>query len=322
MPEPLFLPPLTFLRLPLSQDFAAADVAVLGVPFDCGLDPTRFGPRLGPEAVRRASTLTAQLLADADPSPLANRRVVDAGNVNLPLGDIHAAFEAIEAAMREILRHACTPVTIGGDGAVSLPQMRALAATHDDLAVLHLDAHTDAWKLRGNDHYDNTMQFTHAANEGLVDVSHSIHVGTRGPVNANAPIAYARALGYEVIPFDTVRAWGEAKLLAHLHRHLVGRKVYLCFDMDFFDPTAAPGVATPTPGGAAPADGIALLRGLAGLDIVAADVNTTTPVHDPTGATAGLAAALVSECLALVAVRESRAATRDDCARRPGSPAV
>ena len=76
--------------------------------------------------------------------------------------------------------------------------------------------------------------------------------------------------------------------------------VYLCFDMDFFDPSVAPGVATPTPGGASAADGIALLRKLQGLQIIAADINTTTPIHDPTGASAGLAAAVATECLALV----------------------
>ena len=89
-------------------------------------------------------------------------------------------------------------------------------------------------------------------------------------------------------------------LIAHLHERLAGRPVYLCFDMDFFDPSVAPGVATPTPGGATAADGIALLRKLEGLDIIAADINTTTPIHDPTGVTAGLGAAVTTECLALI----------------------
>ncbi|MBT5434454.1 MAG: agmatinase, partial [Rhodospirillaceae bacterium] len=192
------------------------------------------------------------------------------------------------------------PLTIGGDGAVSLPVMRATRRRYPDMAVLHLDAHTDAWPLAGNDHYDNATQFTHALNEGLIDIAHAIHVGTRGPVNAMKAIGHARSMGYEVIPFDVVREWGEKKLLEHLHARLKGRPLYLCFDMDVFDPSVAPGVATPTPGGLLPADGIALLRGLSGLDIVCADVNTPTPVHDPSGATAGLAAAIATECLALM----------------------
>ena len=299
MSDSLFRPPLTFLHLPYSQDFASAEIAVLGLPFDCGIDPTRFGARLGPNAIRLASGLTSQLLGDADPSPLA-RNIIDAGDVNLSLKSIDHAFEQIEAAMTQVLDGQCRPLTLGGDGAVSLPQMRALAKHHRDIALLHFDAHTDAWPLHSNDHFDNTTQFTHGANEQLIDVTNSIHVGIRGPVNANTAIGYARGLGYEVIPFDVMRDWGEERLIEHLHKRLAGRAVYLCFDMDFFDPSVAPGVATPTPGGASAADGIALLRKLNGLDIIAVDVNTTTPLHDSNGVTAGLAAALATECVALI----------------------
>ena len=298
MTECLFEPPLTLLGLPYSQSFHESRAAVLGIPFDCGIDPTRFGPRLGPNAIRQASVLTAALLDDADVSPLDG--VVDAGNVRLRLDDIHGAFNAIEAAMLEVLGADCVPLTLGGDGAVSLPQMRAIQKIHGKVSVLHFDAHTDAWKLKSNDHFDNTNQFTHAANEGLIEVSDSIHVGTRGPVNANQVIEFTRGLGYEVIPYDVVRQWGEARLLEHLHERLRGQKVYLCFDMDFFDPAIAPGVATPTPGGAVAAEGLALVRGLQGLNIVAADINTVTPVHDQSGVTASLAASIAAQCLNLI----------------------
>ncbi len=295
-----FKAPLTFLNLPLSTEFGPGDIAVVGLPFDCGNSTTRFGCRLGPNALRQASILTADLLTDAERSPLDNRRVVDAGDIDLPIDDIHAAFDAIERGIREIVDAGATPLTLGGDGSVSLPVLRAMHQRYPDLAVLHLDAHTDAYPLAGNDHYDNATQFTHALNEGLVDVAHAIHVGTRGPVNAMKTILHARDIGYEVIPFDVMRAWGEKRLLAHLHARLEGRPLYLCFDMDVFDPSVAPGVATPTPGGLLPADGIALLRGLAGLNIVCADINTPTPVHDPGGVTAGLAAAIATECLVLL----------------------
>jgi len=298
MTKPLFEAPLTLFGLPYSQSFATARAAVIGVPFDCGIDPTRFGPRLGPNAIRQASILTATLLQDADVSPLDG--VVDAGNITLALDNIESAFDSIEQAMRAVLSENCIPLTLGGDGAVSLPQMRAIKSVHDKIAVLHFDAHTDAWKLESNDHFDNTTQFTHAANEDLIDVPNAIHVGTRGPVNAQRAIDYARGLGYEVIPYSTVRLWGEERLLEHLHARLAGRKVYLCFDMDFFDPSIAPGVATPTPGGAVAAEGLALVRGLKGLDIVAADINTVTPLHDPAGVSASLAASVAAECLALI----------------------
>ena len=125
-------------------------------------------------------------------------------------------------------------------------------------------------------------------------------MGTRGPVNANSIIQYTESLGYEVVPFETCRQWGENKLLEHLKKRIGDQKLYVCFDMDFFDPSVAPGVATPTPGGALPAEGLAILQGLKGLDIIAVDINTTTPIHDPTDATAILAASVLAESLNLL----------------------
>ena len=297
----LFLPPLTFLNLPLSDDFAQADVAILGIPYDCARDMIRFGPRLGPNSIRHASVLTAKLLRDAEPNPVKQLAVVDAGNVNLSLEDIDQAFSQIEQAVGKILQGNCIPLCVGGDGAVSLPQMRALHKSNGRFAMLHFDAHTDAWPVDPDIPFTNANQFTHAVTENLLDMEKSIHIGTRGPVNAQAAIEHARDMGYEVIPFDEYRAMGESDLLQHLHQRIGTDPVFVCYDMDFFDPTVAPGVATPTPGGALAVEGINLLKGLAGLNIIGIDINTTTPIHDASGATAGLAAGLVAESLGLLA---------------------
>ena len=258
----------------------------------------RFGSRLGPNAVRHASTLTGKLLRDAVPSPLESKKVIDAGNVELSLEDIGSAFGAIESAVKSILAGGCKPLTVGGDGAVSLPVMRALRATHGEFALIHVDAHTDAWPVDPESPYTNANQFTHAARENLLDISHALHLGTRGPVNADWAIGHTRDLGYEVIPFEEYRDRGLDRILARIRDRIGTRPVFICYDMDFFDPSVAPGVATPTPGGAFPEEGISLMRGLAGLNIVAIDINTMTPVHDQDGTTAGLAATLVAEGLA------------------------
>jgi agmatinase len=300
MNSDLFVPPLTFLNRPFSTDFAGADVAILGIPYDCARDEIRVGPRLGPNAVRHASILIAKLMGDASPSPFDSLRVIDCGNVNLSLEDIGQAFSQIEAAMDEILDGGCIPITVGGDGAVSLPQMRSLNKKHGEFAVLHFDAHTDAWPVDSDNPFTNANQFTHAVTEKLIDMDASIHVGTRGPINADVAIAHARNMGYEVIPFDDYRKWDEERLIEHLRERVGNKPVFICYDMDFFDPGVAPGVATPTPGGALAAEGIALLRGMKGLNIIAIDINTTAPIHDPSGATAGLAAALIAEGLGVL----------------------
>ena len=93
---------------------------------------------------------------------------------------------------------------------------------------------------------------------------------------------------------------GQAKLLSDISAVIGTRPVFVCYDMDFFDPSVAPGVATPTPGGAMPEEGLALMAGLKGLNIIGIDVNTVTPMHDPSGATAILAASLLAEGLAVL----------------------
>lgn len=297
----LFAPPLTFLGLPLSQKFDNADVAILGIPYDCARDMIRFGPRQGPNAVRHASVLTAKLLRDAQPNPLENLTVVDAGNVQLNLEDITETFDQIEKAMMSILDNECIPVSVGGDGAVSLPQMRAFHKKYGNFAVVHIDAHTDAWPVDPNSPFTNANQFTHAVTEKLLNMDCAMHIGTRGPINAEGAISHARSMGYEVIPFDDYRNMGTQSTIQHIKECAGDKPLFLCYDMDFFDPNFAPGVATPTPGGATPEEGINLLRGLKGLNIIGIDINTTTPVHDPSGATAGLGAALVAEGLGVIA---------------------
>ena len=300
MNSKLFRDPLTFLDLPRSTDFAGADVAILGIPFDCARDLTRFGARQGPNAVRHASVLTRNLMEDADPFPLDSITVIDAGNVDLPMDDIALAFARIEAAMDAILQADCIPLAVGGDGSVSLPQMRSLHRKHGEFALLHFDAHTDTWEVPESGQHSNANQFTFANTEALLDMQAAVHIGSRGPINANRNIRYAKSLGYRVIPFSEYRSMGHQELLSAVNQIVGSRPVFICFDMDFFDPSVAPGVATPTPGGAMPEEGLELMRGLKGLNIIGIDINTMTPLHDAGGATAILAASLLAESLGVL----------------------
>jgi len=93
---------------------------------------------------------------------------------------------------------------------------------------------------------------------------------------------------------------GQPELLSEIFNIVDTKPVFVCYDMDFFDPSVAPGVATPTPGGAMPEEGLNLMRSLRGLNVVGIDINTVTPVHDAGGATAILAASLVAESLGVL----------------------
>ncbi len=290
----------TFMRVPFSRDLSRAKAAILGIPYDMGTHPVRIGSRQGPAAIREQSRLVRRFQPpDADFDPIERLGVVDVGNVALTASRVEEAFERIEAAVSAIVQAGAIPVTMGGDGSVTLPQLRALHRRYPDLVVLHVDAHTDTYPGEGVDRYNTATTFTRAAEEGLVDVRHSLHVGARGPVYMPGVFDHTRAQGYELIDGVELFGSGLPETLVRIHRRLAGRPVYLCFDMDFFDPSCAPGVCTPTWGGATAREGLALLQGLAGLDFVAFDVNTVSPPHDVGGMTAFLAATVILECLTL-----------------------
>ncbi len=293
--------PLTFMGAPYSHDLTNAKAAVLGMPFDCGTHLFRVGSRQGPSSIREQSRLVRPYNPElSDYSPVERLGLVDCGDVRVTPGRILEAFEKIEAATRAVLDSGAIPVTMGGDGSVSLPQMRALSAKHGPLAVLHIDSHTDTMRFTAGDEYNAGTQFTHAALEKLVDPAAVYHIGIRGSTFQQGGFEYVRSFGYQVITLNELMQRGIPAVLEQLHKELQGRPVFLCYDMDSFDPSCAPGVATPSWGGLSAREGIDLVRGLGGLEIVAVDVNTVSPPHDHLGMTASLAAHVIYEALVLL----------------------
>jgi agmatinase len=302
---PLFTPPLTFMGMPAGAPGPGNRVAILGVPFDCGIHPFRIGSREGPASVRAQSGLTRRhhpTLADVDIPALLG--AVDAGDVaGITPGKIADAHPRIEAAADAILQAGAVPIGIGGDGSVSLPLMRAAARHHPGLVALHVDSHTDAYPYNPDDPFDASNQFTHAAEEGLVDPNSTWHVGIRGFTGVRGVLKHADKLGFRVLTTEDLIRRGTAQAMTEFREVVADRPLYLCWDMDVFDPSVAPGVATPSWGGLTAREGIELMRSLSGLNIVAMDFNTVSPGHDVQGLAASLCGHMMMEAMILLAGR-------------------
>lgn len=304
MTETLFTAPDTFMGLPAGSPGPGCRAAILGVPFDCGTHAFRVGARQGPTAVRRQSGLIRRFhpsLADIDVLSLLG--AVDCGNVALTPGRIDDALPRIEAAAGAILDTGAVPVGIGGDGSVSLALMRAAGRRHPGLVALHIDSHTDAYPYEPDDRYNAATQFTNAAEEGWVDASRSWHVGVRGFTYRSGVLDHAAHLGFRVVTAETLLRRGFAQTMAEFRGTVGERPVYLCWDMDVFDPSVAPGVCTPTWGGLTAREGIELIRSLSGLNIVAMDFNTVSPPQDVNDMAAHLCAHMIMEGMLLLARR-------------------
>lgn len=299
--EELFTLPTTFMGAPYGRPGPGNRAAILGVPFDCGTHPFRIGARGGPDSVRAQSVLMRRFNpTHADFDPVSALGLVDCGNVRLTPGRIVDAFERIEQAADRIVQAGAVPITIGGDGSITVPVARAAAKRHKGMVALHIDSHTDAYPYTDAEKYNAATQFTHAAEEGLIDPTRSWHAGIRGTTFAQGVVARTRGLGYRVMSLDDLVRGGIAQRMAEFKDQAGDRPVYLCFDMDVFDPSCAPGVCTPSWGGLSAREGIDLLRSLAGLNIVAIDVNTVSPPQDIGNMAAHLCAHVIYETLVLL----------------------
>ena len=151
----LFTSPMTFMGAPYGRPGPANKAAILGIPFDCGTN-MRIGARGGPDSVRQQSALMRRFNpTHADFDPVEALRLVDCGNVKLTPSKIVDAFARTEQAVDRIVEAGAIPLTIGGDGSVTVPVARALAKKHKNMAALHIDSHTDSYPYGADEKYNS-----------------------------------------------------------------------------------------------------------------------------------------------------------------------
>jgi agmatinase len=302
----------TFMRLPNLRDLENADAAIVGAPFDTGAS-FRVGARFGPEGIRSVSHLLRPYNPSQDVSIFEHLSVIDYGDVPVVPGFIEESYEKIREGLEEIHRAGVTPIVLGGDHSIALPQLRAAAAVHGPLALVQFDSHADTWDAYFGKKYNHGTVFRRAAEEGLIDASHSIQVGMRGPLYRAGDLDASRELGFDLVTTDGIRDMGIRELVDRIRDRVGEAKVYVSFDVDFVDPAFAPGTGTPEVGGFTSREAQEFVRGLAGANIVGCDVVEVYPQYDGPGqVTALLAASVAYEFLGLIAsksdTREGRAA--------------
>ncbi|MGE5291296.1 MAG: agmatinase [Micromonosporaceae bacterium] len=288
---PRYAGPATFARLPRLDEVPRADIAVVGVPFDSGVS-YRPGARFGPAHIRASSKLLRPYNPALEVAPFAVQQVADAGDIAVNPFDIGEAISQVEAGAERLADGGTRLVTLGGDHTIALPLLRVMARAHGPVAVLHFDAHLDTWDTYFGEPYTHGTPFRRAAEEGLIDREHSVHVGIRGPLYAAADLTDDVMLGFQVIACTEFDTLGVTGVIEKMRRRLAGRPVYVSVDIDVLDPAHAPGTGTPEAGGVSARELLTILRSLAGSDIVSADIVEVAPAYDHAEIT-GIAAAHV-----------------------------
>jgi len=195
------------MRLPHVTDLAGVDAAAVGIPFDTATS-FRTGARFGPEAIRSASVLLRPYHSALDVDVLEALSVVDYGDLPVAPGHTEGTYKRIEAGLAALVDAGVFPLVLGGDHSITLAELRALASRHGQMALVQLDSHTDTWDEYFDQRYFHGTTFRRAVEEGLIEPTASVQAGMRGPLFAAGDLDDARALGFEVIPSEELRALG------------------------------------------------------------------------------------------------------------------
>jgi agmatinase len=233
-------------------------------------------------------------------SPVAGQQVADAGDIACNPFNITEAVRQIETAAAGLLDGAGRLLAIGGDHTIAYPLLRATRQRFGPPALVHFDAHLDTWQTYFGAPVTHGTPFRRAAEEGLFDERHSMHVGIRGPVYAARDLEEDAELGFRIVSAMDIERIGIDGVVARV-REIVGDvPMYISIDIDVLDPAHAPGTGTPEAGGLTSRELLGILRGLAGHPVVGADVVEVSPAYDHAEMTSVAAAHVCFELLALM----------------------
>lgn len=292
----------TFMRVPYIKEVKGVDVAIVGIPFDTA-STYRTGSRFGPAAIRDMSATVRPYNINMEINSFEHISVIDYGDLDIIPGYIEESYQIIEDELTKLLSNDIIPICLGGDHSITLGELRAVAKKHGPLALVHFDSHTDTVDSYFGKPYNHGTPFYHAIKEGLIDTEHSIQVGMRGNLYTPNGFKDSEALGLQVITAREIHKIGIEETAKRIMDRVSGKKVFLTFDIDFVDPAYAPGTGTIEIGGFTSFETMELIRGVKDLNAVAFDLVEVAPSYDPTQITANLAANIVHDFIAMVAIK-------------------
>jgi agmatinase len=277
-------------------DFGGLDVALVGVPMDLGVT-NRAGARLGPRAVREVERIGPYNHA-LGVAPRGECQAADIGDVPLRSRfSLDASIEDIAAFYTRIRRAGVRPLSVGGDHSITFPILQGLGQERP-VGLVHIDAHCDTMGEIEGSKFHHGGPFRQAVLSGALDPERTVQIGIRGPAEALWGFSYEA--GMTVLHVEDVDRLGIVGVIEKARAVVGDGPTYISFDVDGLDPAFAPGTGTPETGGLTPREAQAILRGLAGIDLVGGDVVEIAPQYDPTSNTAMVGAQMLFELFSLM----------------------
>lgn len=295
---PRFASAPTFAGLPRLDQVSDYRVGIVGIPFDSGVT-FRPGARFGPEAIRAASRLVRPYHVELDARPFSNHQVADLGNMPVTPFSIEEAVASMIRGLDEASERSQKLVLLGGDHTIAYPALKSLHRLHGPIAVVHFDAHLDTWGPYFGANLHHGAPFRRAFEDGLLDPEGCMHVGVRGSVYGPEDNEADNAVGFQRIRASEFIGTGLDGIVERIRRRVGERPLYISVDIDVLDPAFAPGTGTPEPGGVASRELLHILRGMADLNLVGADVVEVAPPYDHADVTSLAAVQITYEYLSI-----------------------
>ncbi len=290
----------TFMRTPLVRDPSGLDIALIGVPFDGGVEH-RPGQRHGPREIRNMSSMMRAVHHATRINPYKLCRIADLGDVPITSAfDLEGSHANITEFYSQVHDAGVVPLSAGGDHSITLPIMRAIAADRP-VGMVHIDAHSDTCDEELGSRFTHGTPFRRAVEEGLLDPKRTVQIGIRGAQNSEEGWEFSLESGMRVIFIEEFTKLSMAEVIAEARRVVGDGPTYISFDIDSLDPAFAPGTGTPEVGGLTPIEAQGLIRGMRGLNLIGADVVEVSPPFDPSGNTALVGATMMFEILCVLA---------------------
>ena len=289
----------TMMRLPSATTSSGLDACFVGMPLDIGTS-NRSGSRYGPRQIRAESCLLRPFNLGTGAAPFESLRVADLGDIAINTFNLHDSMTRIRAAYEHLLESEVVPLGIGGDHTVTYPVLQAIAKKHGPVALIHIDAHADVNDTMFGEKIAHGTTFRRAFEERLIQPELTFQIGLRGTGYSPEDFNWSRSKGFRVVTAEECWDRSLAPLMSSIRAAIGSHRTYVSFDIDGLDPSVAPGTGTPEIGGLTGRQGLEIIRGCRGLEVVGADVVEVSPPYDSSGNTALLGANLLFELLCIL----------------------
>lgn len=295
-----FSGPATMMRLPTQETAEGLDACFVGVPMDIGAS-NRSGTRMGPRQIRDESRMMRPFNMGTGARPFSKMQVADIGDVAINSFNLIKTADIITESYAEILKHDVVPLTLGGDHTLTYPVLRAIAAKHGPVALIHVDAHADTSDDMFGEPIAHGTPFRRAYEDGLLINDKVWQIGLRGTGYSPEDYDWGRSKGWTVVQAEACWHKSLAPLMEEV-RAKIGPEtpVYISYDIDSLDPAYAPGTGTVEIGGLTTIQALEIIRGCAGLNVVGGDLVEVAPPYDLAGNTALIGANLLFEMLCVL----------------------